>query len=124
MSWRNVRFWPKADILSCTAHVRFRGKSGQGLLRCACRLLTQSGHWPCLQSLFEPLQSRVPSLGAAMRRREFITMIGGVAAWPFAARAQRPVLPVVGFVSVASARGGYAPHLSAFLEGAERSRLR
>jgi SAM-dependent methyltransferase len=52
-----------------------------------------------------------------MRRREFIKMIGGMTAWPFAARAQQPVLPVVGFVSVASATGGYAPHLSAFLKG-------
>jgi hypothetical protein len=25
----NVRFWPKADIPSCTAHVRFRGQSGR-----------------------------------------------------------------------------------------------
>jgi hypothetical protein len=29
----NVRFWPLADIPSCTAHVCFRGQSGHGLLR-------------------------------------------------------------------------------------------
>jgi hypothetical protein len=29
----NVRFWPKADIRSCTTHVRFRGQSGHDRLR-------------------------------------------------------------------------------------------
>jgi putative ABC transport system substrate-binding protein len=52
-----------------------------------------------------------------MRRREFISLIGGVAAtWPLAAQAQQPTLPVVGFVSIASAKD-YAPQSSAFLKG-------
>ena len=52
-----------------------------------------------------------------MRRREFISLIGGVAAtWPLASRAQQPALPVVGFINPASANN-YEPQLSAFLKG-------
>src|SRR6516225_5364607 len=51
-----------------------------------------------------------------LRRRDFVLLLGAAAAWPFAARAQQPAMPVIGFVSARSAEASVS-NTAAFRKG-------
>ena len=57
-----------------------------------------------------------------IRRRDFITLLGGAAAWPFALRAQQPAMPVIGYLSSGS-QGISGERLRMFLQGLSEAGL-
>src|SRR5262245_62428781 len=65
------------------------------------------------------MKRRTPKLRSrmgAIERRDFLLLLAGAAAWPLAARAQQPALPVIGFLDSGSP-GDYPDRVAAFREG-------
>jgi putative ABC transport system substrate-binding protein len=93
-----------------TENVRFRGKTGSDLPTVKTALMTRLGHRPSrcglrtkpvsapIKNWTEPIGCWLPNLMADMRRRNFLGVMGGAAAWPLAARAQQDEVRRVGML--------------------------
>src|SRR5262245_1343822 len=68
----------------------------------------------------QPLSALTMLLSRHTRRREFVTLLGCAVAWPLAARAQQPAMPVVAFLHPGASEIG-ARDVAAFRKGLQES---
>ena len=80
--------------------------------------LARSRSQPLSKYSLEPIRYRLLSQGPDMRRREFLSFVGGAAAtWPLVAGAQTPKVPRVGYLSPSSPAGQWLTRNDAFRQG-------
>jgi putative tryptophan/tyrosine transport system substrate-binding protein len=60
-------------------------------------------------------------MASHIERRKFLATLGGAAAWPLAARAQQPTMPVIGFLSSSGSPADRAVFLTAFRQGVRQT---
>src|SRR5262245_2012800 len=110
---------PKRTCASAVQESAFGGKTDMGW--CSANVCSRPkadiGAGSLSRGRLEPLRCNCPKpRGRRMRRREFISLLGGLAAIPLTARAQQAAMPVVGFLNGAIAVS-YARFVSEFRRG-------